>query len=93
MVGDVFDDSQLHVRQRAHRQRDLFAHQSFDQARVFLAADAMIDAAYFEHIQGFVDIRGRPFFARMCNGQPAFAPCPREHLGKFRGRVTEFGRI
>ena len=51
MVGEVVDDAQPHVGQRAHRQRHRSVDQALDERGVLEAADAVVDALHAEQVQ------------------------------------------
>ncbi len=82
MVFEPVDDTQLDVRERADRQRDLVVAQPRDQPRVLETPHAVIDARHVQQIERLPHIRGRPFFARVRDGLEAVGTRTREDVGE-----------
>src|SRR6185436_16465968 len=79
---------QLHVRQRAHRERHALRAQARDQRRLLLAAHAMVDAHHLQEIERLLDVLGRALLAGVGEGHQALAAGPLEHALEFRRRMA-----
>ena len=90
MVLDGIEDLQFDVRKRTDRQGHSLPHQAFDQLRVFLAANAVVDTLYFQEVECLIDVFRRALFARVSDGQQAFAASAVEYGGELRRRVALF---
>src|SRR3546814_5269967 len=63
MVGDVIDDAELEVRQRADGERHALGRETRDECGVFEAAVAMVDPVDLVQVERLMDIFGRALFA------------------------------
>ena len=90
MVLDAVEHLQFHVRQGAHRQRDLVSYQGVDHIVILLTPDTVVDTLDLEHFKRVGDVLGRSFLASVGNRvKPSFASHP-VGIGEPFGRVSHF---
>src|SRR4029453_5880655 len=90
VLPELGEDAQLHVGERADRQRHLLRDEPLDETVVFGAPHAVIDAAYAEQVERLPDVLGRPLLARVRDGEEALRPGAVEDGAELLGRVAGF---
>lgn len=91
--GHRIEDAQLDIGQRADRQRNTFARQTFDQQRVIDTAHAMIDTFRAQQIQRVADVIGRAFLACMRHDAQTQFAAPGKDTREFFRRIAAFAAI
>src|SRR3546814_2881483 len=92
MVGDVIDDAELEVRQRADGERHALGRETRDECGVFEAAVAMVDPVDLEQVERLMDIFGRALFAGVGDDLEAQFLRTGEDAFELRRRMPDFGR-
>ena len=93
VVTQIGEDTQLLVRQRAHRQRNPVLRQALHQRGVVDGLHPVIDTFRLQHIQRRPDIGRRPLFPRMGHHMQPQRTAACEHLGKLLGWVAQLAGV
>ena len=87
------EHAQLHVRQRAHRQRHALAREPLHQRRVLDAAHAVVDALDLQHVERAADVCGRPLLAGVGDAVQAELAAAREHARELLRRMAALAAV
>ena len=93
MRREVGHHRERHVRQRTHRQRDLLGDEAVDERRVLETADAVVDPADAEVVEGLAHVLGRALLAGVRDGEEALGPGAVEHGPEVDRRVPGLRRV